>query len=223
MTIATGLLLILVPIIFNGLTFVLQRSFGYPAILNRPTTEVLDHVRMRGQPLITTFSLLALVALLFAAIAVLVGQLFVAPPWYLPVATLSGVLAATFQAAGLLRWPLLVPVLANVRADADSTAAHKDAAEVVFEAAHRFLGGIGGQLSSFLAAIWTILVGLAILQTHIVTPWLASFGIIAGAGLILGILEEANVRWAIVIGEVAAVVWSIWLIVLGVRVLFLHL
>jgi Domain of unknown function (DUF4386) len=223
-TIVTGILLIVVPIAFNLFFFALQRSFEYPAILRKPTGEILQRFTAGGMRLRAIWYGFAFTALLFIPIPVLVQQLFPTAPWYLPAATAIGIVAGVLQLIGLMRWPFLVPVLANVWKDPDATPAHKDAAEVVFEAAHRFIGGgLGEHLGYLLTAVWTILIGIAIIQTHIVSAWLAGLGIVAAIGILIGVLEEANVKWAGLVNAIAYVVWSIWLLALGVRVLFLHM
>ena len=56
----------------------------------------------------------------------------------------------------------------------------------------------------------------------LVSPWLAGLGIVAAVGILIGVLEEANLKWAGVVNAVAYLVWSIWLLAFGVRVRFLH-
>jgi hypothetical protein len=222
-TIVTGILLIAVPLAFNALFFALQRSFSYPAILRKPTGEVLEKFAAGGARLRAIWYAFAFTALVFVPLPVLVQQLFREPPWYLGAATVIGVLAGVAQTMGLLRWSFLVPVLARAWTDKDATPAHKDATEVVFEAFHRFVGGgIGEHLGYLLTAAWTILICVAIIQTHLVSAWLAGLGIVAAIGILIGVLEEANVKWAGLINAIAYVVWSIWLLAFGVRILFLH-
>ena len=223
MTIVTGILLIAVPVAFNLLFFALQRSFSYPAILRKPTGEILEKFAAGGPRLRAIWYAFAFTALVFIPLPVLVQQLFPEPTWYLGAATVIGVLAGVAQAIGLLRWSFLVPVLAHAWTDKDATPAHKDATEVVFEAFHRFVGGgLGEHLGYLFTATWTILVSIAIIQTHLVSPWLAGLGIVAAIGVLIGVLEEANVKWAGLVNAVAYVLWSLWLLIFGVRILFLH-
>jgi hypothetical protein len=211
--IVTGILLIVVPIAFNVFFFLLQRSFDYPAILRKQTGDVLDRFNAGGPRLRATWYGFAFTALLFIPIPALVQQLVPVQPWYLAAATTIGVVAGALQLVGLMRWPFLVPVLASIWKDEKATPAHKDAAEVVFEAAHRFIGGgLGEHLGYLLTAVWTILVSVAIIQTHIVSPWLAALGIVAAIGILIVILEEVNLKWAALINAIAYVVWSIWLV-----------
>src|SRR5689334_5132618 len=109
MTIVTGILLIIVPVLFNAAFFALQRSFDYPAILRKPTEEVMMRFSAGGSRLRATWYGFAFTGLLFLPIPVLMQQLFPTPPWYLPVATVIGVIAGVVQVIGLLRWSFLVP------------------------------------------------------------------------------------------------------------------
>ncbi|MEP7241609.1 MAG: DUF4386 domain-containing protein, partial [Devosia sp.] len=170
----TGVLLIVVPVAFNFAFFALRRSFDYPEILRRPAGEILERFGAGGRRLRATWYGFAFTALLFIPVPVLVYQLFPEPPWYLLVGTTLGVIAGVLQTIGLMRWPFVVPVLVRALHDPDATPAHKDAVEVIFEAFHRFVGeAIGEHLGYLLTAAWTIIVGIAIIETHLVSPWLA--------------------------------------------------
>ena len=48
----TGLLLILLPIAFNVLFFLLQRTFEYPDILRKPTDYILSRFNAGGKRLV---------------------------------------------------------------------------------------------------------------------------------------------------------------------------
>jgi Domain of unknown function (DUF4386) len=107
-----------------------------------------------------------------------------------PVATTIGVLAAVVQFLGLARWPFLVPELARVYADPASSEATREATVVAFESFHRYLGiGIGESLGYLLTGAWTVLVGVAMLQSSAFEAWLAGPGIVIGLFVILGSLE----------------------------------
>jgi hypothetical protein len=120
----TGVLLIALPIAYNGLYTMLARSFDYPDILRRPTAEVLGRFGAGGSPLILTWWGFAMSAVLLAPAAVLVSIAFAdANATVLSLATAIGVLAALVQFLGLIRWPLAVPHLARTVAAPDATVA----------------------------------------------------------------------------------------------------
>jgi hypothetical protein len=220
-TAITGLFLILVPLAFNATFFRLQRTFDYPDILRRPTEEVLRRFHAGGPALRLSWYLFALSAILFTPVPVLVHALFgvSAPPW-LVVGTTLGVVAAVMQFVGLIRWAFLVPMLATHYVDPQASAATRDAVTIVFEAFHRFVGvAIGEHLGYIFTAAWTLLLCAAIITTGHVSPSFGWLGIIPALGILAGVFEEAGLKAAAPINAVGYVLWSLWLIALGVSVL----
>src|SRR3954447_7514512 len=101
---AAGLLLIAVPIAFNGAFARLAARFDYPDVLRRPTAEVLTRFRDGGTPLVLTWWAFALTALAMVPLVVLLSQaLGDADPAVLSLPTTVGVLAAAVQFLGLVR------------------------------------------------------------------------------------------------------------------------
>lgn len=222
MTAITALLLILVPVAFNVTFFRLQRIFDYPDILRRPTDEVLRRFLDGGPRLRLAWYLFALSAILFTPLPVLMHQVVgAAAPWYLTVGTVCGVLAALMQFTGLVRWPFLVPMLARRYADPQSSAATRDAVAVTFEAFHRFVGvAIGEHLGYVFTFAWTLLLSFAIVETGVLPPILGWLGIIPAIGILAGVLEEIGVKPAALVNAIAYVLWSLWLIALGIVLIF---
>ncbi len=139
-----------------------------------------------------------------------------------PTATVVGVLAAVVQFLGLARWPFLVPALARAYTDPASSQATREATTVAFESFHRYLGvGIGECLGYLLTGAWTILVGVAMLQSSTFEAWLAWPGIFIGFFLIVGSLEfvgrfeEQGWNLAGAIVPITYIAWSLWLILSG--------
>ena len=226
-TTLTGLLLIAVPIAFNTWFALLGHSFDYPGILRRPTAEVLTRFRQGGSTLILLWWLLALSALLFAPLVVLLSRsIGDADATLLAVATTTGVLASVVQFLGLVRWPFLVPYLARTAAEPDASEARHDAVDVVFQSFNRYLGvGVGEHLGYLLTGAWSVLAGAALRQTREVPSWLGVPGIVVGVVLMLCSLEFVGgfepTGWKLA-GDVvpfAYIVWSLWLIATGVALI----
>jgi hypothetical protein len=221
---AAGALLILLPFAFNVFFFLLARKFNYPDILRSPTGDILLRFQAGGVGLKILWYGFMLTAVLLVPLAVLLGQVIARDGLDVaPTATVVGVLAAVVQFLGLARWPFLVPALARTYTDPASSQATREAIAVAFEAFHRYLGiGIGECLGYLLTGAWTILVGVAMLQSSPFEPWLAWPGIIIGLSLIVGSLEfvgrfeEQGWKLASVIVPIAYIAWSLWLIVSGV-------
>src|SRR4051794_28059312 len=110
---AAGLMLIILPVAYSTLFAVLGRTFDYPAILRRPTAEVLSRFRDGGSRLVLTWWGLAMSALLLVpAVVLLADSVGDADASVVSLATTFGVLAALVQLVGLIRWPFAVPHLA---------------------------------------------------------------------------------------------------------------
>src|SRR5688572_7305754 len=217
----TGLLLILVPIAFNATFFLLQRAFEYPDILRKPTDYILRRFKEGGASLRQIWYAFTFSAVLFTPVPVLVQQVFEPDaPWFLVVGTALGVLAGAVQFLGLIRWPFLVPSLADIYTDPGSTQATRDSVAVVFQAFHRYAGvAIGEHLGYIFTSAWTILLCIAIIATRLVSPLFGWMGIIPAIGLLMGVFEETGFKAAGAINAISYIFWSIWLIAFGVALL----
>ena len=220
---AAGALLILLPLAFNAFFLLLARRFEYPDILRKPTEEVLTRFQAGGVGLKLLWFGFMLTAVLLAPLAVLLGQVLSRDGLaFVPTATVVGVLAAVVQFFGLARWPFLVPALARAYTDPASSEARREATAVVFEAFHRYLGvGIGEALGYLLTGAWTLLVGVAMLQSSSFDAWLAWPGVGIGLLLIVGSLEfvgrfeDRGWKLAGAIIPMTYIGWSIWLMASG--------
>src|SRR6185503_3204573 len=130
-----------------------------------------------------------LTALLFVPLALLVHRAL-APgdaPLALWGATVAGVLAGLVQTLGFLRWPFLVPHLAEAYLAPGASEAQRAAAGLVFEAFHRYLGmGVGEHLGYLTTAVWTFLIALQMLRSPLVARWLGAAGLPLALGIAAG-------------------------------------
>jgi hypothetical protein len=222
-----GWLLIVLPIAFNAAFAALAVKFGYPDILRRPTEEVLDRFRQGGSGLVLIWWAFAMTAVLFAPLAVLVtGALAGADSLLLVLGATIGVLAALVQFLGLIRWPFLVPYLARAAAEPDATAARKEAIDIVFQSFNRYLGvAVGEHLGFLLTGVWSILVGVAVIQDAQLPGWLGMVGIVIGAVLavcsleFVGPFEPRGWRLAATLTPISYIIWSLWLVATGIFLL----
>ncbi len=221
---AAAALLIAVPIAFNVAFYLLARTFDYPDVLRQPTDDVLDRFHAGGVRLKLLWYCFMLTAVLFAPLAVLVGQVLGREDHALvPSSVAFGVMAAMVQFLGLARWPFLVPHLARNFTDPTSSEATREASRAVFDAFHRYLGvGVGECLGYLFTGVWTVLVGVMMVQSSVFDAWLGWPGILIGALLMVGSLEFVGAHerdgWSFagVLVPLTYVAWSIWLIVTGV-------
>lgn len=211
-----GLLLIVTPAAFNVIFIALGRTFDYPDILRRPTDEILRRFVAGGRRLILLWYAFALTGVLFLPLALIIGDLVANDP--LGRASVPfGLIAGIVQLVGLLRWSFLVPHLARAYVAPATTGASRDATAVTFESAHRFLGmGIGEHLGYLFTGVWSVLVALALSGSGLVPGLLALVGLVPTAAILIGLLEPAGVRQAGAINAIGYLVWSVWLIALGI-------
>ena len=140
-----------------------------------------------------------------------------------PLAVTIGVLAGLVQMLGLLRWVYFVPPLARIIADPTVGGGQREASLAVFRAMHQYLGvGVGEHLGYLFTGTWSVLVGVAIARRDVVPSWLGWVGVVVGAGLILGSAEflgpneEHGWKLAGAAIPILYVVWSIWLLAMGI-------
>jgi hypothetical protein len=223
----TGLLLLVLPVAYNGLYTLLARSFDYPDILRRPTGQVLDRFAAGGSRLVLLWWGFTMSAVLLApAVVLLSATLADANPTVLAVATAIGLLAALMQFLGLIRWPFAVPHLARLAGDPASTPATRDAIEVVFQTLNRYLGvGVGEHLGYLFTGLWTALAGAALIQSDLLHPLFGVVGLVLAPLFVLGSLEFVGPfeprgwRLADTLVPFAYIGWSAWLLALGIGLL----
>ena len=222
-----GLVLIVVPILFNaGFTLLAQR-FDYPDVLRRPTHEVLERFRAGGAALILIWWAFALSAVLFTALAVLLAIAVAdADRSVVILGAVVGVLASLVQFLGLIRWPFLVPYLARVAVEQPPDSPRGAAVDVVFQSFNRYLGvAVGEHLGYALTGIWSILAGVALIGSAAAPGWLGVIGVLIGPLFLLcslefvGGFEPSGWKLAGGLTPITYVAWSIWLIAVGVALL----
>jgi hypothetical protein len=217
-----GALLLVVPIAFSALFTLLQVQFEYPAILRQPTADVLTKFQAGGSSLIAAWYALTLTAVLFIPVVLLLHRVMAEDraPVALWVATTFGVVAGLAQTLGFLRWPFLVPHLAQAYLDPTASEAQRAAAAMVFEAFHRYAGmAVGEHLGYLSTSTWTFLIALLMLRAPLFGRWLGLSGMALALGVAAGLLEPAGMPFAGAINAVSYLAWALWLMVVGVALL----
>jgi hypothetical protein len=215
----TGILLILTPIVFNVFFTLLSVTFEYPDILREPTGYVLRHFDAGGSGLVAIWYGFMLTAVLFVPLAVLVHKVLAREDTpYMAIATAFGVVAGVVQFLGLVRWPFLVPYLADTYLDPASSGATRESAAVVFQAFNQYAGvAVGENLGYLFTGLWTTLVALAMFGSPLpFRRWLALLGVVSAAGVLVGTLEPVGFEPAADIVVIEYILWSIWLALFGI-------
>jgi hypothetical protein len=224
MRLVTAGLLIAMPILFNLFFALLQATFDYPDILRRPPEEVLRRFAAGGPGLIALWYGFALTPALFLPAAVLLRRaLGRDEAAVLALATPLAIAASLVQLLGLLRWPFLVPALAQLSMDPATDMATRAATIVVFVAFHQYLGvAIGEHLGYLFTAAWTAVIAAAMLGSPHFRSWWGWLGLVAAVGILAGLLEPFGVTGAGIINALSYILWSIWLMGTGVVLLRLR-
>jgi hypothetical protein len=220
-----AVLLIAAPLWFNATFALLGKRYEYPDILRRPSEEILQRFRAGGPSLILLWWAFMLSGLLMIGAVVLLSQAL-GFGGILPVATTIGVLAGLVQMLGLLRWVYLVPTLARAHVDPQSSPADREATVAIFRAFHQYLGvGVGEHLGYLLTGLWSILIGIGVIQSTVIATWLGWPGIVIGAGLAVGSVEFLGPNeergWDLAGAAIPFlyVAWSIWLLGMGIALI----
>ena len=197
-------LLVLAVVLVNAAFTGLGSVFEYPDVLQEDSDEILEKFRADEGSIVVLFTMLALGAALLAPIAVILGRMAGNDlgRWSIRV----GIAAAVVQVIGLLRWPLIVPGLAD---DNDTDA---------FDTVHAVLGTVVGETLGYaLTATWTVLIIFA-LGRRLAGRWFEYLGLASAALIALGILVPLDVPGADFANFVGYVLWSVWLLALAVLV-----
>ena len=110
------------------------------------------------------------------------------------------------QVIGLLRWPLIVPFLAD-RQNTDT-----------FETVHTTLGTVIGEtLGYLLTATWTVLIIYAFAE-RLAGPWLKYLGLLAAALIAVGVFVPLDVPGTDLANFVGYILWSVWLVIFAVLI-----
>jgi hypothetical protein len=207
----TAVLLILAAVLANTGFLILGSIFDYPQILGKPATEIFDKFIANQVAIGASFGLLALAVGLLAPIAILVGRL--SDSRWMRYAVVVGVVAAIVQVTGLLRWPLLVPGMADRFASGGAAATQ---AVSDLETANRILGNLIGEATGYvLTAAWTLLV-VAAIGRSIGGRWFSLLGAVAAVMIAVGVLAPLKVPGTSLVNFLGYVLWSVWLIVFAV-------
>lgn len=221
----TGILLILLIILSNIPYMLLMQTFGYDDILREPVDVVLTKFKAGGTELILIWFGFGLAALLFIPASLLLHHVLNLPTQrndqpYLSITTLMRALSGILQAIGLMRWVFVIPVLANLYVQSSNSTTQK-VIRVIYQAVHQYGGVVIGEfLGQILLIGWTIGIGIAMLRSPLIKPWLAWFGLFTTPLLLLGQSELlATVIPSLPIFEttpIGFILWEVWLLTVGI-------
>jgi len=220
----TGIFFVLLVIFLNIPYIRLTQIFEYDDILRKPIDYVLTQFHAGGASLILTWFAFAIAALLFIPASILLQKVIDLDSPYLAISTMMGSISGVLQAIGLMRWVFVVPLLAKLYTDPNSSSTTREAVKVVYQAVHQYGGvAIGEQLGQTLLIGWTIGVGTAMLRSPLFKSWVAWYGLFTTPLLLIGQSEiVATVIPSMPIIEltpIGFILWEIWMLIVGISLI----
>ena len=171
----TGIFFITGAILVNAPFILLIVNFDYPDILRQPTAVILTKFHAGGNSLVYTWLALAWIGLPILLGAVMLKRVLgkEGSP-FLETATTLGVIGYIVQLIGLLRWVLVVPVLARLYTGPTSDPATQASISAVFAAIHQYGGVVLGEhLGQFFTILWMSIISGIIYQSKMFSKWVA--------------------------------------------------
>jgi hypothetical protein len=219
----TGWLLILQLLVFLTAPIGLGTAIGWPASLDEPASVVLPLIRDNRAIVNIGYFGYFVSALMLIPIALLLRGLLQTAgknDRLLLVAAGIGALAGAFKMIGILRWFTVMPFLADSYVSPNTTPGTREALTVAYDAFNKYGGGIGETLGvTLFGGLWTVLVAAAILGGNRLPKWLGIFGLIAGVGLLIGLVEIFGLALPGLFPLGNGVVWQLWMVALGIVLL----
>lgn len=210
--------LILAPLILVVAFAALGFTFDYPTILREPVGDILTRFQAGGPALIAQWYSMVFASMLFVPASLLFHQLIKDNP-RATVVTGFGVVAAMMNVLGFIRWPFLVPVLAERYTDPSLSEAARVALETTFLAFHTYAGvGVGEHLGFTFLALWLVTGGLALRGTAL-PGWLGWLWVVTGVGTFVGVFEPLGWETAGLINAGASFLGMVAVLMVGVFLL----
>jgi hypothetical protein len=221
---ATGALFLIGALTFATAATVLSATFDWPDILREPADVVLPKFAAGGPSLVWTwFATAWTYAILFVPILLLPTVLRRREDAPLGVATFAGAISALLALIGFLRWVFVVPPLARMYQDSDTT--NRTAVAAAWLAQHQYGGALLGEhLGQLLGLGWSITLSIIILRTRVLPRWLGLVGLIVS---VLYLFNQGDIMATALPGfpvfDLAGLIgssgWGLWVAALGVVVL----
>jgi Domain of unknown function (DUF4386) len=209
-------------IVLTGGFFVLVSVFSFPDILREPAADRLKLFMENYSVVVPTYFALALTGLSQAALGVLIWLCAKRrDETFLVVSVLFGVLCGAFQIMGFMRWPIVIPYIAEAMAGA-KTAEAQYVVVMMEGLMNRFAGMTIGEHLGFLGmGLWTLLLGFAIRKESFMDRRLGLAGIILGLATLVIAMEPLGgifSTW----GEITAALfafWTTWLVLMAISLI----
>lgn len=202
---------------------VLADAFAFPDILRESPQTRLALFQANAATIIPAYYAMALTGLTQIALALGLNAVFRRTGSLLLSAALTfGILAGAFQIMGFMRWPIVIPWLAQEMAAASGDSQRMAMVALMEGTLNRYAGMTVGEHLGFLAqGLWSILAGSALIRTRLASPLLGVGGIVLGVLILGGALEQLGGPFAMLgmFSAPASAAWLGWLLMLAFSLL----
>lgn len=202
---------------------ILSAYFRFPGILREPASVTLPVFTANELVIVPAYYIFMVSGLLFLPLSYAFSAVL-KPGSSLALRRAligTGLATAIFQAIGFSRWVFIIPFLAEQYGRQPT---QRPMIALLYETINRYAGMTIGEHLGFLAmGCWTILLALLLRRGGVVNRWFAALGLPIGAGLLVSTGEHFGGPTAELYGTInflANAGWSVWLLGIGVGLLF---
>lgn len=196
--------------------------FGWPGVLDEPAAIALpafakDETVIRG-----AFYLQLVSSLLLIPAAIGVQAVLTRGSAAVRVFTTFGIAGAMFQLLGWVRWPVVVPGLAERYLDPAATETTRAATGAAYDVLNAYAGGaLGEHLGWLFQGPWALALGVFALTARGVPRWVGWTGLLSAAVWVPLIVPEPFVsalggNAVTALAFTAYSIWFVWVAVLGI-------
>lgn len=175
---STATLLVGFTVLNLAAVVLLGAAYGWPAVLDEPAGVVLPAFAEAQTAVVAGFVLQTLLSVALVPIALGLHREVDggARLWPMSVAAF-GVLSGLAQTLGWIRWPIVVPGLAETWLDPSTTPEVRAATEVSYDLLNSYAGGaLGEYLGWLFQALWAVGVAVLLVRAGVVTRATAAVG-----------------------------------------------
>ncbi len=223
---STAVLLLTFTVLNLAAVVLLGAAYGWPAVLDEPAAVVLPAFAEAQTAVVSGFVLQTLLSVALVPIAIGLHREAGGTTrlWPLSVAAL-GVLSGLTQTLGWIRWPVVVPGLAETYLDPATSEEVRTATAVSYDLLNSYAGGaLGEYLGWLFQALWAVGIAVLLVRSRIIGPVTAAIGVALAAvwavsflvGPAVPALAEGVLGTA---GFSAYGAWFLWLGAVGLALL----
>lgn len=219
----TAVLLVMEVILQLVPVIVLGSAIGWPASLDEPASVNLPLILERQGAVILGYGSYLLYSILILPLAFLLYFVLKergASSPLLAIAVGFGVISALARSLGIVRWLFMMPVLADIYLDPQTSDATRQTVSVVYDVFNAYAGGVGEILGVglFAAALFG-LVSLAMIRSASFPSPIGYAGLAVAALLATGILEVFGLDIGPFV-PVSVTALQLWMLALAVVLFF---